>query len=82
MKELGKRLRVLRESVGLSQAKLAQEIGSNQSSINRYENSPLLHFFTSRKQCMCGHKPYCDKSRKQCLWRAICEKRSFPLWRI
>ena len=38
MKELGKRLRVLRESVGLSQAKLAQEIGSNQSSINRYEN--------------------------------------------
>ena len=38
MKDLGKRLRVLRESVGLSQAKLAQEIGSNQSSINRYEN--------------------------------------------
>lgn len=38
LKELGKRLRVLRESVGLSQAKLAQEIGSNQSSINRYEN--------------------------------------------
>ena len=38
MKELGKRLRVLRESIGLSQAKLAQEIGSNQSSINRYEN--------------------------------------------
>ena len=38
MKELGKRLRALRESVGLSQAKLAQEVGSNQSSINRYEN--------------------------------------------
>lgn len=38
MKELGKRLRALRESIGLSQAKLAQEIGSNQSSINRYEN--------------------------------------------
>ena len=29
-----------------------------------YENGPLFHFFTSRKQC---------------LWRAICEKRSFLL---
>lgn len=38
MKELGNRLRALRESVGLSQAKLALEIGSTQSSINRYEN--------------------------------------------
>lgn len=28
----------VRESAGLSQAKFAQEIGSNQSSINRYEN--------------------------------------------
>ena len=38
MKELGKRLRALRESVGLSQAKLALEIDSTQSSLNRYEN--------------------------------------------
>ena len=38
MKELGKRLRALRESVGLSQSKLAVEIASTQSSINRYEN--------------------------------------------
>ena len=38
MKELGKRLRVLRESVALSQAKLAPELGTTQSSINRYEN--------------------------------------------
>lgn len=38
MKEMGKRLRSLRESVALSQAKLAQEIGTTQSSINRYEN--------------------------------------------
>lgn len=38
MKELGKRLRVLRESVALSQAKLASELGTTQSSINRYEN--------------------------------------------
>ena len=38
MKELGRRLRVLRESVALSQAKLAPELGTTQSSINRYEN--------------------------------------------
>ena len=38
MIELGKRLRVLRESVALSQAKLAPELGTTQSSINRYEN--------------------------------------------
>ena len=38
MIELGKRLRVLRESVALSQAKLALELGTTQSSINRYEN--------------------------------------------
>lgn len=38
MKELGKRLRVLRESVARSQAKLAPELGTTQSSINRYEN--------------------------------------------
>ena len=34
------------------------------------------------KQCICVHKPCCDKSRKQCLWRAICEKRSFLLRQI
>ena len=38
MKLLGSRLRALRESVGMSQIKLAEEIGSTQSSINRYEN--------------------------------------------
>ena len=38
MKELGKRLKTLRESIGLSQSKFAVEIGSTQSSINRYEN--------------------------------------------
>lgn len=38
MKELGKRLRGLRESVAFSQAKLAPELGTTQSSINRYEN--------------------------------------------
>lgn len=38
MKQLGSRLRSLRESIGLSQAKFAEVIGSTQSSINRYEN--------------------------------------------
>ena len=38
MKEVGKRLKALRESVGFSQLKMAEAIGSTQSSINRYEN--------------------------------------------
>ena len=38
MKEVGKRLKALRESIGLSQVKMAEAIGSTQSSINRYEN--------------------------------------------
>lgn len=38
MEIVGKRLRVLRESVKLSQNKLAGMIGVRQSSINRYEN--------------------------------------------
>lgn len=38
MKQLGNRLRSLRESIGISQSKFAEVIGSTQSSINRYEN--------------------------------------------
>lgn len=38
MKQMGERLRTLRESIGLSQTKFAEVIGSTQSSINRYEN--------------------------------------------
>ena len=38
IKQLGNRLRALRESIGISQAKFADVIGSTQSSINRYEN--------------------------------------------
>jgi len=38
MEVVGQRLRELRESVGLSQNKLAKLIGIRQSSINRYEN--------------------------------------------
>ena len=36
MKQLGMRLRAMREGIGLSQSKLADVIGSTQSSINRY----------------------------------------------
>ena len=36
-KELGERLRILRESVKLSQVKMADLLGVKQSSINRYE---------------------------------------------
>ena len=38
MKEVGKRLKALRESIGISQVKMAEAIGSTQSSVNRYEN--------------------------------------------
>ena len=38
MKEIGKRLKYLREGIGVSQGKLAQMLGTTQSSINRYEN--------------------------------------------
>ena len=38
MKGLGNKLRSLRESTMMSQAKFAKEIGSSQSAINRFEN--------------------------------------------
>lgn len=38
MKQLGKRLRTLRDSLSLSQAKLAKLLGITHSSLNRYEN--------------------------------------------
>jgi len=38
MKEVGKRLKALREGAMLSQAKMAEAIGSTQSSVNRYES--------------------------------------------
>jgi repressor LexA len=37
MKTVAERLKILREGVGFSQAKIASLAGSNQSSINRYE---------------------------------------------
>ena len=38
MTEVGKRLRALREGAMLSQVKMAEALGSTQSSLNRYEN--------------------------------------------
>lgn len=37
MKEIGERLRSLREGIRLSQVKMAEIVGTQQSSINRYE---------------------------------------------
>ncbi len=48
MKEVGKRLRTLRESAMMSQAKLAEILGSTQSSLNRYESgnaTPTVKLF-------------------------------------
>src|SRR5699024_3660592 len=48
MIEVGKRLKALRESIGFSQVKIAQALGSTQSSINRYEHgqsSPSVELF-------------------------------------
>lgn len=39
MEEIAKRIRLLRESIGVSQAKLAALFGTTQSAINRYENN-------------------------------------------
>ena len=38
MKEVSKRLKALREGIGITQVKMAEGIGTTQSSINRYEN--------------------------------------------
>ena len=38
MQEVAQRLKSLRESVGVSQAKLAALMGTTQASVNRYEN--------------------------------------------
>lgn len=38
MQEVGKRLKGLRESIGVPQVKLAEALSLTQSSINRYEN--------------------------------------------
>ena len=48
MKQVGNQLRTLRESLSLSQAKLAELLGITQSSLNRYENgqsTPTVELF-------------------------------------
>lgn len=48
MKQVGNRLRTLRHSLSLSQAKLAELLGITQSSLNRYENgqsTPTVELF-------------------------------------
>ena len=48
MKMIGKRMKELRESIGVLQIKLAEYIGSTQSSVNRYENgqsTPTVDYF-------------------------------------
>lgn len=39
MQEVGKRLRALRESIGISQKKMADLLGSRQANINRFEHA-------------------------------------------
>ena len=39
MKNIGARLKALRDSIGVSQAKMAEYLGTPQSSIHRYESS-------------------------------------------
>lgn len=48
MKEMGKRLKALRNGLGISQVKMAEALGTTQSSVNRYENgqaSPPVEIF-------------------------------------
>lgn len=42
MKEIAQRIRLLRESLKLSQTKIAQLAGTTQSAINRYENAQSM----------------------------------------
>ena len=42
MKEISQRIRTLRETAKISQAKIAKLIGTNQSAINRYENAQSM----------------------------------------
>ena len=66
MKQLGSRLRSLRESIGLSQAKFAEVIGSTQSSINRYENGQA----TPTVELLRKYADYFDVSMQGKLYQA------------
>ena len=58
MKEVGKRLKALRESIGIPQAKMAEAIGSTQSSVNRYENGQS----NPPVELLCRYADYFDVS--------------------
>ena len=42
MREIAEALRKLREDLGISQTKLAKEIGITQASVNRYETDKVM----------------------------------------
>jgi len=66
MIEVGKRLKGLREGAMLSQVKMAEALGSTQSSINRYENgqsAPSVALF-------CAYADYFDVSMDYIFARA------------
>ena len=65
MKQLGMRLRALREGTGLSQSKFADVIGSTQSSINRHESGQCRAYSELlERQCVFVRALFCIK-----LWR-------------
>ena len=54
MKEVGKRLRSLRDSIGVPQTRMAEILGTTQSSLNRYENgqsTPTVELFRRYADC-------------------------------
>lgn len=65
MKQLGMRLRTLREGTGLSQSKFADVIGSTQSSINRHESGQCRAYSdVLERRCVFVRALFCIK-----LWR-------------
>ena len=73
MKELGERLRILRESVKLSQVKMAELLGVKQSSINRYEqgqSAPSL-------ETLVKYADYFDVSMDYLLQEPITHRESY-----
>ena len=58
MKEIGKQLRALRDSINLSQEKLSAILGTTQSSMNRYENDQA----NPPMDLLCRYADYFDVS--------------------
>ena len=69
MKEIGKRMKELRENLGISQAVLAEYIHATQSSVNRYENgqtSPPIDYLRRFADFL------------MCLWITFSAERTSP----